>query len=32
MDEESETIDWIYANHAKYDLRMSYIECKDGKL
>ena len=32
MDDASETIDWIYANHAKHDLRMAYIECKDGKL
>lgn len=30
--DEVEEIDWIYANHAKLDLRMAYIECKDGKL
>ncbi|CAD8185836.1 unnamed protein product [Paramecium octaurelia] len=31
-EEEIEEIDWIYANHAKLDLRMAYIECKDGEL
>lgn len=29
---EIEDVDWIYANHAKLDLRMAYIECKDNKL
>lgn len=29
---EIEDVDWIYANHAKLDLRMAYLECKDNKI
>lgn len=27
-----EDIDWVYANHGKYDLRMAYLKCEDGKI
>ncbi|CAD8101580.1 unnamed protein product [Paramecium primaurelia] len=29
---KSEEVDWIFANHSKLDLRMAYLECKDGKI
>ncbi|CAD8085019.1 unnamed protein product [Paramecium sonneborni] len=27
-----EDIDWVYANHGKFDLRMAYLKCEDGKI
>ncbi|CAK59780.1 unnamed protein product (macronuclear) [Paramecium tetraurelia] len=29
---EVKEVDWIFANHSKLDLRMAYLECKDGKI